>query len=570
MKEWSARLPYKVFYITILFIGLSLLFIYPFAKTNTIFFSDDMYYHLQRITELVKNYQTGNYFVGIYTNTFGKIGYPLNLFYPWITLLPFVILCETIKDQVWAIYLGIAFYTFLTLCFTYVTTKKFGKDRTQAVFTAIIYTFCSYRTVNIFTRFALGEFLALTFLPLCVYGMYAVIKGNYKEWPFLAFGMSFVLLSHILSAFLYSFFLLILLILAIVNSTIQEKRARVINMIKAIIVAVLSSAIFLFPFLEQELHQKFSQPSKVDMVTQALIPTQFLNASLNNDITRVETGNSYNIGIILLIILIIGAFQFRKWRKEYRLLYCLSLCLLIFTTSLVPWFIIQKSPISLIQFPWRLLGIVSYLLSIVGGYEIKNLISNKKRILKVVIIILILMPWVASTNLLKRDMVDKNNIHYNYIVYKENKFFYSKYAKSRIIPLYYLDQYSPKGSKKSLDFIIRHNSLVNGKVVKPKIKYSSNTIEYSSPKFVNHSNIVLPNYDYKNIEVLNDRNRKVKTKRLNDNRLEVVEKVGSPLLRLKYKVSTFNAFAVLISVLTWFAGTVAFFLKKLSIKGSLK
>lgn len=75
----------------IFFVILSLLFVYPLAKTNTIFFSDDMYYHIQRINELISNYQSKNYFVGIYTSTFNQMGYPLNLFYPWVTLIPFVL-----------------------------------------------------------------------------------------------------------------------------------------------------------------------------------------------------------------------------------------------------------------------------------------------------------------------------------------------------------------------------------------------------------------------------------------------------------------------------------------------
>ena len=38
------------------------------------------------------NIKQGNWFIGIYTYSFGKIGYPLNMFYPWITLLPFALI----------------------------------------------------------------------------------------------------------------------------------------------------------------------------------------------------------------------------------------------------------------------------------------------------------------------------------------------------------------------------------------------------------------------------------------------------------------------------------------------
>lgn len=118
----------KRIFLLIIFLTLSLLFVLPFAKTGTIFFSDDMYYHIQRINELITNNKSGNFFIGIYTNTFDKIGYPLNLFYPWVTLLPFVLFSLAIKNQVLAIYLGIAFFNFLTLIFTYWTTKSIVKE----------------------------------------------------------------------------------------------------------------------------------------------------------------------------------------------------------------------------------------------------------------------------------------------------------------------------------------------------------------------------------------------------------------------------------------------------------
>src|SRR5699024_7002202 len=100
----------------------------------------------------------------------------------------------------------------------------------------------------------------------------------------------------------------IILIIGPVNNIKQ----RIISLLKSIVVAITSSAIFLFPFLEQELYQQFAQPSKMDMITQALIPSKLVVSSLNNNLGRVDAGNTYNVGFILLII---PKCQFKLERK---------------------------------------------------------------------------------------------------------------------------------------------------------------------------------------------------------------------------------------------------------------
>ena len=61
----------------------------------------------------------------------------------------------------YAIYAGFFFYTFLTLCTTYISFKKVINRRIGPYIGAIAYTFSSYHTINAYTRFALGEYLAM-------------------------------------------------------------------------------------------------------------------------------------------------------------------------------------------------------------------------------------------------------------------------------------------------------------------------------------------------------------------------------------------------------------------------
>lgn len=541
------------------FIILSLIFCLFFIKTKTIYLGDDMYYHLSRINELISNAKDGNVFVGIYTNTFDKVGYPLNLFYPWITLLPFVLIYSGIKNLTVAVYLGISFYTFLTLLFTHWVTFKYCHRKSQAFITACVYAFCSYRVIDAFSRFALGEFIAMTFLPLVVYGAYAIIKGNYRDWPFLSFGISFVLLSHLLSTIIYVLFLIILAIaIFFTTGEFDSIRNRAFSLIKSIIFAVTSSAIFIFPFLEQILFQKFRQPSKVDMAEQALIPSKLLECSLNNTIGRVISGNVYNIGFILLLVVILGIMYYRKMEQNYKLIFILALVFFFASTNLLPWVQLQKTPISFIQFPWRLLAISSFLLSELGGYEFTLITQNKNKILSVIItVFLILIPWYSGISNLKRDIAKPEQyIAYHYIELNNNRFNYSHGAKQATKNMFYLDQYTPKKGLPTLNNVYNHYAIIGHKKVKldnPKSD-GSNKLSYTSKDFINGVSITLPMYVYKNLYVINGNGKKLPFTADKNGQIKINNSFGSSKIVVQYRLSKLDVCSIILSVGTWLLG----------------
>lgn len=551
----------------ILFGFLSVMFILPLVKTNIIFYGDDLIFQLHRILEMTTNFRNGNFFIGIYTYTFHSIGYPLNLFYPWVTLLPFVFFTLLVKNSVIAIYIGIAFYTLLTLTFTYWTTKKFSNNNLQSFMTAVIYTFCSYRTIDIYARFALGEFIALTFLPLCVYGLYAIVLGNNKDWPFLGFGMSFVLLSHLLSVVLYIIFLFILFILFITYKK-NKKIKRIIALGKAVLISFLSSAIFLIPFLEQETYQKISQPDKMDMVAQALLPSKVIIESLNNNLTRGDAGNTYNIGIILFLAIILGIAQYKNWNRKYKIIYLLGIIFLFISTSLLPWNLIEKTPLSIIQFPWRFLTISSYLLSLIAGYECKILmnsvaVSYVRAIGMFVLSLIIITPWYTGITNFKNPV--NNNEKFALATFTPKGVNYTDSGKKVEPALYHLGDYAPMDGTKKLPGIISKSASINGeKFTLKKVIASPNEIEFSNSKFKSARNITLPIFTYRNLKIYNNNDQELSYK-VDSYRRIVVRETNSNLIKIKYKLSKLDIISIVISILTWIVGIV-FFIKNIYLR----
>lgn len=559
----------KKFILFIFFCFLSVIFVLPLAKTNIILYGDDLIFQLHRILEMVTNFRNGNFFIGMYTYTFHSVGYPLNLFYPWVTLLPFVLFCLFVKNSVIAIYIGIAFYTFLTLVFTYWTTKKFSHNNLQSLIVAVVYSFCSYRTIDIYARFALGEFIALTFLPLCVYGLYAIILGNSKDWPFLGFGMSFVLLSHLLSVVLYVIFLLLLSFIFVTYKKITEKKKRIIQFGKAVLISILSSAVFWIPFLEQETYQQISQPDKMDMAEQALLPSKIFVDSLNNNLARNVAGNTYNIGIILILAIIIGIVGYKNWNKDYKIIYALGIMFLFVSTSLLPWNLIAKTPLSIIQFPWRFLTISSYLLSIVAGYECNVLLSNiatsyYRRVIVILILSIILSPWYAGMTNFKNPV--NNNKKIALATFTSRGVKYTDYGKKVEPALYHLGDYAPMGGMKKLPEIISKSASINGKrytlkniIVKP------NEIEFRNNKFKNAINITLPIFTYRNLKLYNNNDQKLSYKVDSYRRIVVRKTNNSDLIKIKYELSKLDSISLIVSILTWIIGII-FSIKNMYLK----
>ncbi|WP_057743240.1 hypothetical protein [Liquorilactobacillus capillatus] len=531
--------------IGIFFILLSFIFIFPLSRQGIIYNGDDLYYHVLRINELAQNIQHGNLFPAINTYTFKQIGYPVNLFYPWVTLLPFGVFRVLISNQVTAIYAGFFFYTFVTLWITYIVGKRFSNSRLQAAIMAGIYVFSAYHVTDAFTRFALGEYLAMSFVPLCFYGFYAIMYGDRRDWPFLAVGGMMVVLSHVLSAIIIVTFLLFVWIISLY--WVDNRLKRTLTLAFSGIVAFLGSSIFILPFLEQELFQKFKQPSP-----QPLVPDDFnnmLSASFSNNLNRVLDGNHYNIGFLLICSVLLGVVVFNKFDVKYRLIYLVGVGSFLVTSNLFPWNLVQNSALNIIQFPFRLLIIPTFLLSIVASKIILLVADNyggvagdvRKRSIIVLLTFLLLgaLPYLAS--MYKFTQGKTANTH----IYTPDTT--TKLAEEQNL---YLDQYTPAKGLPSLNDVKNHIAIINGKKVQIKKIFSApNTLTFNDSIIKRASSIDLPIFYYKNLQVYRN-GKQIVAKKSTRGTVKVISAVKGPVT-VKYIFSKLDKLGIIISLLTW-------------------
>lgn len=550
MKNSYFKNNKAVYYVAVIcsFIIMSVFFVAPFWHRNIIYFGDDLPYHIMRIHEMAANLRSGHLFTWIYTNTqqFGRIGFPLNLFYPWITAFPFAVLFNIFHDPVHAIYFGFAIYVFLTFLTMYLASYKFSRSRLVAYIASVLYVFSNYYAINAYTRFDIGEFVSMVFLPIAFYGFYAVVVGNYQDWKYLSIGLSFIMLSHVLTTWIcVNVFVLLTLVLW---WFIDNKKERLLSIAKSIGLFILCTAVFVFPFLEQELYQTFGLPTQYNLgKTVGSLSDTFMQ-SLNNNMLNYVDKNSYNIGLSMLVVFFVGIFMYRKLSIKAKGIFLVGAITFICSTSVFPWFLMNHSPLKPIQFPARFFTIATLCLALVGGYLFKVCLSNQSRLVRYLVVLAAILTvqgvWLSSVNQFENSSNSYKIWHYT----PENK-------ESGIWGPMYIEQYTPQRGQKYLKDVLKHRARIDGHTIRLKNKQiisKSNAIEYVLPKTkLNPKYVDLPMFSYRNIQAFDTYGHHLQSKVSARGTVEVNLSTQSNKVILKYNPSIIDISGIFISLITW-------------------
>jgi hypothetical protein len=270
---------------------------------------------------------------------------------------------------------------------------------------------------------------------------------------------------------------------------------------------------------------------------------QIVQSSLRNSVLRDSSGTVYGIGITLLAVIIIGIVFFEKFDLTSKIIYLLGIISFVITSTIFPWNLFKDTPVSLIQFPMRILMLTSVFLSYSGSDILESMMSSinsvtGKKLFKVSMILLIIIPWFSSISQLKKD--PQSNID----IYK------GSLKEYRNGTAWYLDQYTPKKSMPFYKEIEHHLAIIDGKKEKIiSIDSKPNELIYSSLKVKAGEKIDLPVSIYKNLHVyqagkelsLINSKRNTVTFRANSNKNVVV----------KYVPSIIDRLGILLTSMTW-------------------
>lgn len=534
---------------------MSVLYVWSFAHLKIIFGSGDMAFQAHRIEELYQDVIRGVYIPRISSYTFNQVGSGVNFFYPWIFLYPFVIFRIITHNPITAFYLGIILETFVTFCIAYYSMHKYSGSRARSLIFSFIYTLANYRLYLVFGQNVLAESIGYTFIPLVLLGFYETFFDKMSNWPILAVGMTMLIYSHMLTTALTAIFLLIVLVIFWMK--VDEKYERLKQGIKAALLSFLLSAFYLVPFIDQALNNRLSA-SWVGFEW-IKTPSETIEASLNNEATQV-------VGFLLILTLLFGFIYWKKVSYADKVTYLSAIVLIILTTSLFPWGKFLNTPLSNIQFPYRLNGLATAMLSIYLSAIIQLWVNCREKFKYIIIVLSAIVPLIlvysaeqgiissrANIPLLnKRSTISKYYLGMHGGGYNLNKsnwnnmFYYYGHNGS-------FDYFPRAISKKKITKIVTHKGVINGREVSMSSRLTAkpNRIIYDLSGIKSGKAVELPIIYYHNDIIKVGNHKYEKPMVTNENTIKTVVPRTNKKVILKYKNSVMDILSLCVTIITW-------------------
>lgn len=392
---WMIRWLNKNKYLLIAAMLSSLLFAWPYLCRDFLAIEQDTFFHLSRIEGLAESISRGNFFAEIYPYKNNGYGYASPSFYcdlfliiPALLYLAGVSLSICYKVTM----IAITFFTFFAMARL---LMRITKNQPVSLIVSFAYVFCNYRMTDVYVRGALGEVMAMIFLPVLLSGLYEILQNqNTQSWPLLTLGLAGLIFSHNIT-FLFGVILVILFAMIFYK---QMKREQIMSLIKASVWAFLVSAWFTLPMIEQMTSQKLTvsyYASSSDLASNAMPLKQYLQNFINfgQGGYALPDGQlmTLNAGIFLTVVPLLYFFLSKEKRNASKFIkssLIVGLVFLILPSDLIPWNYL--SILRVLQFPWRLLTLATMLLCIPATYVLCSLkFFQKKQVLVILSVLLI-------------------------------------------------------------------------------------------------------------------------------------------------------------------------------------
>lgn len=426
----------------LLLIGIGVLASIPLF-TSYLIVGHDIEYHAARINGIYEGIKAGQFPVRVNPVQLEGYGYISGIMYPQLflyfpALLKFFNISTTLGLKL--LFLGANLGTSI-LC--YYSVKHICKNERVALYATLLYVFNPYRLMNFYLRGAVGECLAMTFLPLVLWGTYEILWNNRKKWYLLTLGMCGVLNSHILSLELYSVLIAMEMVWWFFTRNRQETAQRLLSMVKAAGLTIVWNLYFLGPFLSfsrADLECFFLQdiPMWNYVVDLMKLFAPFPTAQGRATQLGYQNGMTLTLGILSLVGALLFVYCLCMKRETTQEIVVGKHCLVFafffiaMTLWVAPWkLVLQNGLLSKllapIQFPWRLLGVGAMLLSIVaavGIFYTEELQSQIKYIAPVVLAVIALTTGYFFESIAQEADMNMDKMEVNSWDYADKLYLY--------------------------------------------------------------------------------------------------------------------------------------------------
>ncbi len=378
----------------------------------------DLIFHMMRMEALKHSITSGELQVRLQSYWLAGHGYANSFFYcdTFLFLPAFMMAMGFTFDFAFRFF--IITIHFLTACIAYYCFGKMFKDNGIGLLGCILYTLAPYRIFNCYNRAAIGEFVAMAFFPLLIYGFYKIYADdheNYRsQFNFVipVIGFSGIIQSHMLSCEMVGIFTVICCLI-LWKKTFQKRIF--IQLYLVVITTVLVNAWYLIPCIDLMISDNYYfQRNAYEFIQgKGVYPWQIfytLQAAGNSSNYRLNgfmEAEPINMGIALLsgVLISVCLLWKKKWderEKEMKhaeivILVLLGLSLFM-STNLFPWDFLSvhglKHIVGPLQFPTRFTALVTIFAVTASCIGISKL--NKKTVLLGISVLSVLFAFYQT------------------------------------------------------------------------------------------------------------------------------------------------------------------------------
>ena len=354
----------------------------------------DLSFHMLRIAGLADGLVDGDFPVrlqGVWGNGYGAA---VGVIYPDIFMYPFAALYALGLPLYMAYKLYIVAVNVAAVLIAHYSFSRMSDNKTIAMLAMILYSCSMWRLIDIFTRQALGEYTAMTFLPLAALGIYEIYCSD-AGGNSLFLGLSGIVLSHPLSFLMTAEFVFLFCMIEF-RETFSKRVFPLL--LKQGILTFLLNAWVIVPLLDYYLFEGLGvSAANKNMQRNGMYFAQFFSLdyemnsySIEYSATR-EMPLTIGIGLMIVVLISISAIVLRKnLKRTFVIIAFLDVLALYMSTAYFPyaWFMEHLHGfyhvIEAIQFPWRYLTIATILscvlaLFLFGSIQSEKLFSERSR-----------------------------------------------------------------------------------------------------------------------------------------------------------------------------------------------
>ena len=344
-------------------------------------FGHDLEFHLMRIEGIKTELMAGHFPVKMQSIWNYNHGYPVSIYYCDV-LLYFPALLRVFGIHLLPAYKIYVFCLNLaTAVMSYCVGKKIWNKDYIAVGFSAAFTLSTYRLVCLYVRSALGEYTAMLFFPLIMYGLFEIYFAKTEKEKLsisgiitLTIGMTGIVTCHILSAEMVT---VVLIIFALLLWKTTFKKNVFVSLVISAVSTLMLSLWFIVPFLDYyknvdvNVNQVVGEGVKIQ--DQGAYITQFFavfKTHFGGKSEYITMRSAITPGLILMITLfvVIALWVDGRATKTMKKLTVASLVLFFVSSNVFPWNRLGENKLgnmlSQIQFPYRYVGFVCLILAI--------------------------------------------------------------------------------------------------------------------------------------------------------------------------------------------------------------